>query len=218
MDVLWFRLPRRPGDGRDQISFYLGGGLFIFLLDRGDEWQVGYGLLKGKFSEVKAAGLESLRNDLTRQVSWLGDRVSHLQDWKQVSVLSVESSRVPQWHQPGLLLIGDAAHVMSPVGGVGINYAIQDAVEAANILAGPLKAGKVEESHLAQVQQAREWPVKMIQRFQGYVQEAVVKNALVKDRPFRLPCLARFALKVPILRNLPAKMIAFGVRRARVRD
>jgi len=131
MDVLWFRLPRRPGDPHDQITFYVGGGLFIFLLDRGDQWQVGYGLMKGKFPDTKAAGLDALRANLCRQVPWVADRADVLQDWKQIVTLSVESSRVPTWHQPGLLLIGDAAHVMSPVGGVGINYAIQDAIETA---------------------------------------------------------------------------------------
>lgn len=218
MDVLWFRLPRRPGDPRDQITFYVGGGLFVFLLDRGDEWQVGYALMKGTFAETKAAGLDALRADLVRQVPWVADRVATLHDWKQIVVLSVESSRVDTWHRPGLLLIGDAAHVMSPVGGVGINYAIQDAIEAANVLAGPLRAGQVSEAQLAQVQARRETPVKVIQRFQGLVQDRVVKTALDEDRPFRLPWVARRLLTIPVLRDLPARLIAFGFRRARIRD
>jgi len=218
MDVLWFRLPRRPHDLRDQITFFVGGGLFVFLLDRGDEWQVGYALMKGKFAETKAAGLDALRTDLVRQVPWVADRVDTLHDWKQIVVLSVESSRVPTWHQPGLLLIGDAAHVMSPVGGVGINYAIQDAIEASNVLAEPLKTGRVSEAQLAEVQRRREPAVKLIQWFQGVVQDRVVKTALDKDRPFRLPLFARILLKIPILRDLPAKLIAFGIRRARIQD
>ncbi|MDB5336235.1 MAG: FAD-dependent monooxygenase, partial [Planctomycetaceae bacterium] len=218
MDVLWFRFARRPGDPRDQITFYVGGGLFIFFLDRGDEWQVGYGLMKGSFSEVKAAGLEALRADLVRQVPWVADRVETLNDWKQVVVLSVESSRVPTWHQPGLLLVGDAAHVMSPVGGVGINYAIQDAIEAANVLAEPLRTGQVTQAHLAEVQKRREPAVKAIQRFQGVIQDRVVKTALDKERPFRLPWLARLMLKLPVVRDFPAKMIAFGLHRSRIRD
>ncbi len=218
MDVLWFRLPRRPDDPRDQITFYIGGGLFVLFLDRGDEWQVGYVLMKGKFAETKAAGLDALRANLVRLVPWVADRAEHLHDWKQVAVLSVESSRVPTWHQPGLLLIGDAAHVMSPVGGVGINYAIQDAVETANILADALKAGQVSEAQLAEVQKCREPAVKAIQRFQGLVQEQVVRTALGSDRPFRLPWPARLLLAIPILRDLPAKLIAFGIRRVRVRD
>jgi len=216
MDVLWFRLPRQPDDMHDQITFYIGGGKLILLVDRGDEWQVGYALMKGKYAETKAAGLDAFRVDLAKHVPWIADRVGTLQDWKQVVVLAVESSRVAQWHQPGLLLIGDAAHVMSPVGGVGINYAIQDAIEAANILAEPLRAGQVSLPQLAQVQARREWPVKMIQRFQGIVQDRIVKTALTVDRPFRLPWIARMLLKIPGLRDLPAKLIAFGVRRARI--
>lgn len=218
MDVLWFRFPRRPADPRDQITFYVGGGLFIFFLDRGDEWQVGYGLMKGSFAEVKAAGLEALRADLVRQVPWVSDRVETLNDWKQIVVLSVESSRVPTWHQPGLLLIGDAAHVMSPVGGVGINYAIQDAIESANILAAPLRTGQMTQAHLVEIQKRREPAVKAIQRFQGVVQDRVVKTAFDKERPFRLPWLARLMLKIPGIRDFPAKMIAFGLHRSRIRD
>lgn len=218
MDVLWFRLPRLAGDPRDQITFYIGGGLFIFLLDRGDEWQVGYALIKGKFAETKAAGLDSLRANLIRQVPWVTDRAQSLQDWKQIVVLSVESSRVPTWHQPGLLMIGDAAHVMSPVGGVGINYAIQDAIEAANVLASPLRTGQVTEAQLAEIQKRREPAVKTIQRFQGLVQDRVVKAALDKDRPFRLPWVARILLKTPMLRDLPAKLIAFGPRRSLIHE
>ncbi|MEO1993653.1 MAG: FAD-dependent monooxygenase, partial [Planctomycetaceae bacterium] len=218
MDVLWFRLPRQPTDPHEQITFYIGGGLFIILLDRGDAWQVGYCLFKGKFAETKAAGLDSLRSDLASLVPWVADRVAALQDWKQVAVLSVESSRVPTWHQPGLLLIGDAAHVMSPVGGVGINYAIQDAIEAANVLGEPLKAGAVSETQLAEVQKRREAAVKLIQKFQGFIQDHVVKTALDKDRPFRLPLIARIMLSIPVVRNLPIRLIAFGINRARIQE
>jgi 2-polyprenyl-6-methoxyphenol hydroxylase-like FAD-dependent oxidoreductase len=218
MDVLWFRLPRRDGDSRDQITFYVGGGLFIFLLDRGEEWQVGYGLTKGKFAETKAAGLDALRANLVRRVPWVADRVEALQDWRQVVVLSVESSRVPTWHQPGLLLIGDAAHVMSPVGGVGINYAIQDAIEAANVLVTPLRNGTITQTQLAEIQKRREPAVKAIQKFQRVVQDRVVKSALNKDRPFQLPWLARIMFLIPKLRDLPATLIAFGTRPARLQD
>lgn len=218
MDILWFRLPRRPGDPHDQITFFVGGGLFIFFLDRGDEWQVGYGLMKGSFSEVKAAGIETLRANLARQVPWAADRVDQIADWKQVVVLSVESSRVPTWHQPGLLLIGDAAHVMSPVGGVGINYAIQDAIEAANVLVEPLKTGTATEAHLTEIQKRREPAVKAIQWFQGLVQDRVVKTALHADRPFQLPWPVRLMLSIPGIRDFPARMIAFGLHRARIHD
>lgn len=216
MDVLWFRLPRKESDIHDQINFYVGGGLLILLFDRGEEWQVGYVVAKGSFAEVKAEGLAAFRANLARQVPWVADRAEVLQDWKQVTVLSVESSRAARWHRPGLLLIGDAAHVMSPVGGVGINYAIQDAIEAANLLTEPLRAGAVDESLLARVQARREPAVRMIQRFQGLIQEQVVKTALDKDRPFALPLPARILLKLPLFRNLPAHMIAFGYRRSRI--
>ncbi len=218
MDVLWFRFPRRPGDPHDQITFFVGGGLFVFFLDRGDEWQVGYGLMKGSYSEVKSAGLEAIRENLVRLVPWVADRVETLQDWKQVVVLSVESSRLPTWHQPGLLLIGDAAHVMSPVGGVGINYAIQDAIEAANVLTEPLRTGQMTEAHLAEIQKRREPAVKAIQWFQGLIQDRVVKTALDKDRPFRLPWPARLMLKIPGIRDFPARMIAFGLYRSRIKE
>jgi len=218
MDVLWFRLPRQPDDPVEKVTFYVRGGLLILLLDRGDSWQIGYVLIKGTFSQTKAAGLESLRANLAAQIPWMANRLDSLEDWKKIVVLSVESSRVPTWHQPGLLLIGDAAHVMSPVGGVGINYAIQDAIEASNVLGQPLKAGNVTELQLAEVQKRRQAAVKLIQRFQGFVQNRIVKTALVKDRPFRLPLIARIVLKIPLLRTVPARLIAFGIHRARIRE
>lgn len=218
MDVLWFRLPRQPSDIHDQINFYVGGGLLILLFDRGADWQIGYAVMKGKFTEIKAAGLDAFRANLAKQVPWIADRAPLIDDWKKITVLSVESSRVARWHRPGLLLIGDAAHVMSPVGGVGINYAIQDAIEAANQLAAPLVAGTVTEDQLAAVQKRREPAVKMIQRFQGVIQEQIVKTALSADRPFQLPLPARIMLSIPFLRDLPAKMIAFGYGRSTIRD
>ena len=138
MDVVWFRLPRRPDDPQEAGALYIHGGHFAVLLERADEWQIGYAILKGGYQQLKAAGVEGLRQSLAETVPWLADRVGRFTDWKQASVLSVESSRLKRWYAPGVLLIGDAAHVMSPVGGVGINYAIQDAVETANLLGGPL--------------------------------------------------------------------------------
>ncbi|VTS08286.1 FAD-dependent oxidoreductase [Tuwongella immobilis] len=216
MDVLWFRLPRQPEDPADRITFYVGSGRMVILLDRGDQWQGGYVILKGKYQEIKSAGIDAFHADLRRQIPWLGDRVNGIDDWKQMAVLSVESSRVPTWHQPGLLLIGDAAHVMSPVAGVGINAAIQDAIETANQLAKPLLAGTITDQQLAKVQQRREFSVKVTQRFQGIIQNRLVKAALDPDKPFQLPLIARVLLKLPIFRDLPARMIAFGVGRSRV--
>ncbi|SIO36675.1 2-polyprenyl-6-methoxyphenol hydroxylase [Singulisphaera sp. GP187] len=218
MDVAWFRLPRRPDDPRDLGSLAIHNGHFAVVLERAEEWQVGYVILKGSFQQLRGGGLERLHRSFAELVPWLADRVELLTDWKQVAVLSVESSRLTRWHEPGLLLIGDAAHVMSPVGGVGINVAIQDAVEAANLLAAPLQEDRLQEQDLAAVQARREWPVRVIQGFQERMQKIIVAQALQSGKPFRLPLLLRVLLRLPILRNIPARMIAFGARRVRVEE
>ena len=167
MDVLWFRLPKAEGDPTEEADIHVGRGRLAVLLDRGDEWQIGYVILKGKFGEVKEAGIAALQQGLAETVPMLADRAALVRDWKQIAVLSVESSRCQKWHQPGLLLIGDAAHAMSPVGGVGINYAVQDAIVAANLLAEKLRGdGPLADSDLAAVQSERERPVRFIQRVQ----------------------------------------------------
>lgn len=216
MDIVWFRLPRHPGDPRDSGSLYIHGGRFAVVLDRGADWQIGYVILKGSYAELRGAGLDAVQQSLARLVPWLADRVETLRDWKQVSVLAVESSRLPRWHKPGLLLIGDAAHVMSPVAGVGINYAVQDAVEAANLLSEPLKAGPVSETHLAAVQARRERPTRAIQALQRFLQQQIAAPALHAGKPFRVPLVLRVLRRLPLLRNLPARMIAYGLRRVRV--
>jgi 2-polyprenyl-6-methoxyphenol hydroxylase-like FAD-dependent oxidoreductase len=219
MDVLWFRLPRKPGDPQELPLFAVGPGHLLVVLSRTGDFQLGYVIPKGTFATQKVEGLETLRADIARMQPILADRVSTLTDWKQVAVLSVESSRVTTWFRPGLLLIGDAAHVMSPVGGVGINYAVQDAVEAANLLAGPLAFGKVEPQHLAAVQSARELPVKVIQFFQKMIQNRILAGVLTsKGTQPSLPLQLRILLKIPILRSLPARIVAFGIRRVRIRD
>jgi 2-polyprenyl-6-methoxyphenol hydroxylase-like FAD-dependent oxidoreductase len=141
-----------------------------------------------------------------------------LTDWRQVSLLSVESSRCPLWHKPGLLLIGDAAHVMSPVGGVGINYAIQDAVVAANVLSGPLKAGKVSDEDLREVQRQREWPTRTIQAFQSFLQQSLIAGVLQSRQVSNIPWQLRLLTRIPIVRDLPPRMIAFGPRRVRLNE
>ncbi len=172
-------------------------------------------ILKGDNHSVRAAGLDALRSELAELVPELADRVDTIRDWQDVHFLSVESSRIPTWHRPGLLVIGDAAHVMSPIGGVGINYAIQDAVAAANLLAEPLVAGNVTDEHLAAVQRRREFPTRFIQGFQGLVQRQLVARAL-EDKPFRPPLPARIISALPLLRNLPARLIGWGIRPERV--
>src|ERR1043165_2529263 len=148
MGVLWFRLPRKETDGEGVLARFTRGHLIV-MLDRLDEWQMGYVIFKGSYQQVRGAGLEELKKSLVEGVPELADRIELLKDWKQFAILSVESNRLLKWYLPGLLLIGDAAHVMSPVGGVGINYAIQDGVVAANVLAEPLKTGALNESDLA---------------------------------------------------------------------
>jgi 2-polyprenyl-6-methoxyphenol hydroxylase-like FAD-dependent oxidoreductase len=217
MDVLWFRLPRIQTDPEGVLARF-GGGHLVIMLDRLDEWQMGYVIFKGSYRKVREAGLEAFRKSLTETMPEMADRAQHLKDWKQVSILSVESSRLERWYLPGLLLIGDAAHVMSPVGGVGINYAISDAVVAANVLTKPLLAGKIETSHLAKVQGERQWPTRVIQRIQTIIQQRVIKGALQANRIFRLPLALRLLLKIPYLRNLPAKVLAFGVKKVRLKQ
>jgi 2-polyprenyl-6-methoxyphenol hydroxylase-like FAD-dependent oxidoreductase len=216
MDVLWFRLSRQPGDLAGAGGGYLGHGRLVILLDRGDEWQVGYVFPKGGYARLKSAGLDQVRRGLVELVPWLANRVEELHDWKQVSVLAVESSRATCWHRSGLLLIGDAAHVMSPVGGVGINYAIQDAVEAANLLGPSLKKGKLSRGQLAAFQHRRQWVVRLIQAFQGLVQQRIVAQALDSPHAFRIPLLLRLVPHVPLLRDLPVYLVMFGLKRLRV--
>ncbi len=222
MDVLWFRLPREPDDAEGTFG-RIGRGQIAIRLDRFDHWQAGYVIPKGAYPELRAAGIETLRRSYAELMPDFADRMEHLKDWKQVSLLSVESSRCPKWYRPGLLLIGDAAHVMSPVGGVGINYAIQDAVVAANVLSRPLETSQkqlkdLDPSHLAAVQRRREWPTRIIQRLQALIQNRVLSAALASDRPFTPPAFLRLLLRVPVLRDLPSRIVAFGIWPVHVRE
>jgi 2-polyprenyl-6-methoxyphenol hydroxylase-like FAD-dependent oxidoreductase len=218
MDVVWLRLPRAPGEAHEAGMFYVGDGRMAVVFARAEAWQVGFVIPKGGYQQLRARGIEALRAEVAGLVPWLADRVNHLHSWADATLLAVESSRVPRWYRPGLLLIGDAAHVMSPVGGVGISYAVQDAVAAANLLAGPLRDGTLRTSHLAAVQRRREWPTRVIQAFQRFMQRNLVATALDRARPFRLPLALRLLSGLPWLRDLPARLIAFGVRRERLRQ
>lgn len=212
IDVLWFRLPRMEGDP-EGLQGNIRNGHIALMLERPADWQVAYVIAKGGWQQVRAEGLEALQQGLVRVLPLLGDRVRHLQSWKQVSVLSVEAGRVKRWYKPGLLLIGDAAHTMSPVGGVGINYAIMDAVECSNVLGRPLREGRVTEAHLAQVQRRREWPTRVIQAFQALAQRRVLRAGLEqKEGDFRLPLFMRLGW----VRRRVAHLVAFGVRPAHV--
>ena len=217
MDVMWLVLPRGDDEHAiDMTGFRVGRGRLVVVLARAAQWQLGYVILKGDSHSIREAGLDAIRSEVATLVPELADRVDTLQEWSDIHFLSVESSRIPTWHRAGLLAIGDAAHVMSPIGGVGINYAIQDAVAAANLLAEPLLAGTLTDKHLAAVQRRREFPTRFIQGFQGVVQRQLVARAL-EHEPFRLPLPARIISALPLLRNLPARLIGWGIRPERVR-
>ena len=215
MEVLWFRLPRRAEDRHDEAAVAFGRRQAIVVLGRTQEWQLGYVGPQGHYHEVKAQGIEAFRQSVAGVVPWLADRVALIRDFSDVSLLSVEGSQLVRWHRPGLLLIGDAAHVMLPVGGVGINCAIADAVEAVNVLAGPLRAGRIKEEQLAAVQRRRAGVTRTIQAFQGRMQRGMVA-AFESGTVFRLPLVARVVLRIPFLRDLPPRLTAFGVRRVRL--
>jgi 2-polyprenyl-6-methoxyphenol hydroxylase-like FAD-dependent oxidoreductase len=185
----------------------LGRGYALIFLEREDHWQIGYVISKGTYQQVHAAGLEALQESIAETAPAFADRVAELTDWKLVSVLSVEANRLPRWYRPGLLLLGDAAHVMSPVGGNGINYAVMDAVAAANILTAPLQAGHVSVSDLAKVQRRREWPTRIIQAIVNVLQDRLFKATLDLSSPTVLPRV----LGWPLLRNLPAHLLGFGI-------
>ena len=206
MDVLWFRLPRHPGDP-DEARGKIGKGHLMVILNRGDEWQIAYVIAKGTYKEIHDAGLPAFRQAIAEMAPEFADRVDTLQDWHQTSLLSVEAGRIKQWFRPGLLLIGDAAHVMSPVGGVGINYAIQDAVVAANVLREPLRQGRLRLRDLAAVQRQREIPTRIIQRFQRVAQEQIVTRALASDTPMQPPPI----MQLPVLRDVIPRVLALGV-------
>ncbi|MFN2433401.1 MAG: FAD-dependent oxidoreductase [Gemmatimonadota bacterium] len=214
MDVLWFRLPRAPSDGPPGAAAGFAGGRILVLLDRGESWQVGLVIPKGSFADLRRGGIEALHRAVLEIAPWFEGRLGRLREWSDVSFLQVESDRLPRWWVPGLLLIGDAAHVMSPVGGVGINYAVQDAVAAFEVLGEPLKTGRLELRHLANVQRRRERPTRAIQALQSLVQRRVVAPALQPAAPIRLPRLARLLTRMPLVRDLPGWLVGLGPREA----
>ena len=218
MDVLWTLVPKESTDQLDEGTLYFGSGHIIVMFDRGENWMVGYIYLKGDFHAIRSAGIEVLVEQMSKVLpAWRDRFTKHITDWKQCPVLAVESSRLPVWHKPGLLLIGDAAHVMSPIGGVGINYAIQDAIETANQLASKLKTGNVTDADLARIQKVRQWPVRVIQGVQKILQERVLAVGLKEGKTFRLPLPARILGGTPGLRWILPRIIGWGVRPARVK-
>jgi 2-polyprenyl-6-methoxyphenol hydroxylase-like FAD-dependent oxidoreductase len=211
MDVLWFGLPRRPGDPDETMGRFGGGRIFI-MLNRADYWQCGFVIRKGSIEAVHARGLQAFREAVAKAAPFVGDRVSELRDWEQIKLLTVAVDRMPVWYRRGVLFIGDAAHAMSPIGGVGINLAIQDAVAASNIVAEPLAARCLEIDHLHAVQRRREFPTRITQGMQIFVQNRLITRALDESVSFKPPLPVRLIAKWPWLAGIPARFIGLGVR------
>jgi 2-polyprenyl-6-methoxyphenol hydroxylase-like FAD-dependent oxidoreductase len=216
IDVLWFRLPRRDDDPPEALARFFNGRFFV-VLNRGDQWQIAYVIPKGGYQALRAQGVEALQQIIAETAPEMADRAHLLESWRQVSLLSVASDRLTQWSRPGLLLIGDAAHVMSPVGGVGINYAIQDAIVTANTLYEPLRQGRVTAADLARVQRAREFPTRLIQAIQSQIQERALVPLTHESGQLRVPGWLRMALRLPGVSGLPPYVMGIGFRPAKLR-
>jgi 2-polyprenyl-6-methoxyphenol hydroxylase-like FAD-dependent oxidoreductase len=210
MDVLWMRLSHRPGDDEDVIGRFAAGRIFI-TINRGDYWQCAYVIPKGSANELMHGDIADLHREIRALAPWLGDRVSELRIWDDVKLLTVALDRLPKWHRPGLICIGDAAHAMSPIGGVGINLAIQDAVAAANILAGPLREGRAAEADLRRIQDRRMWPTRVTQAMQRTIQNRVISRVLAGATP-KPPAAMKLLTWFPVLRAIPARIMGIGVR------
>jgi 2-polyprenyl-6-methoxyphenol hydroxylase-like FAD-dependent oxidoreductase len=215
IDVLWFRISRHADDP-EQVFGLINYGKALILINRGDYFQAGFIIRKGSFEDIQRSGLDAFRESLLRIAPFLGGRVEEIRDWEQIKLLTVQINRLRKWHQPGLLCIGDAAHAMSPAGGVGINLAIQDAVAAANLLAAPLRERRLTDELLARVQRRREFPTRVTQAFQvnahrGF--EFVFRNAGPMEAPWQL----RAALRIPGVQRLTGRLIGIGVRPEHIR-
>jgi 2-polyprenyl-6-methoxyphenol hydroxylase-like FAD-dependent oxidoreductase len=211
MDVVWFRMPRAASDPAQTMGRFDAGRIFI-MIDRGDYWQCASVIPKGSIEDLRRAGLAAFRTALAQTAPMFADRVGELRDWDQIKLLTVAVDRLTQWHRPGLLCIGDAAHAMSPIGGVGINLAIQDAVAAANILFAPLRDGRVGDADLARVQQRREFPTRVTQAIQLFLQNRVISRALAARGELQAPLGIRLMARFPLLRRIPARLLGLGVR------
>ena len=211
MDVMWFRLPRLPTDTEETQARFDAGQIFI-MLQRGDYWQCAYVIPKGSAATVRAGGIERVRALILKLMPFVGERVNELKSVDDLKLLTVGVDRLEKWWQPGLLFIGDAAHTMSPIGGVGINLAIQDAVAASNILAGPLRENRLADSDLEAVQKRRLFPARATQAMQVFIQNRMIAPALLNQGPVSPPWPMLLLDRFPILRRLPARLMAMGVR------
>ena len=216
MDVLWLRLSRHPTDP-PQTGGRVESGRILVQLNRGNYWQCAFVIRKGGYDALRAEGLPRFRETLAELAPWLGDRVMEIADWDHVKLLTVTVDRLEQWYRPGLLCIGDAAHAMSPIGGVGINLAIQDAVAAANLLAGVLLRGAPSEDDLRAVQRRRTWPVAVTQKVQVVIQNRIISRVLAGASTETLPLPLRLLQRFPYLRRFPARLVGMGVRPEHVR-
>jgi len=217
MDVMWFRLPRLPADTEETQGRFDAGHIFI-MLQRGDYWQCAYVIPKGEDAAVRAAGLPAFRAAVGALLPFEAARADAIADWDHVKLLTVVVDRLREWARPGLLCIGDAAHAMSPVGGVGVNLAVQDAVAAANLLWRPLTEKRVTFDDLKAVQARREFPTRATQRLQLTVQNAVIAKTLAGTRPLRPPLLLRLFNSLPFLARIPARLIGLGFRPEHICD
>jgi 2-polyprenyl-6-methoxyphenol hydroxylase-like FAD-dependent oxidoreductase len=215
MDVLWLRLSREPDDPREVLGNIAQGRVFV-MLDRGDYWQCAFVIPKGALAELARGEIAWLRDQIAALVPFLRDRVAEIRSWDDAKLLTVKVDRLREWWRPGLLCIGDAAHAMSPVGGVGINLAIQDAVAAANLLAPALRRGAPTPDELRAVQRRRELPTRITQAAQLFVQDRVIAPTLAGATP-RAPLPLRWLDAWPLLRRIPARAIGLGVRPEHVR-
>ena len=211
MDVLWFRVSRRSEDGQQSLG-RIRKGKMVVMLNRHDYWQCAYLIRKGEFDRIKGEGLEAFRTDVVSVVPFLRDRITELESWDQIKLLTVKVDRLRKWYRAGLLCIGDAAHAMSPIGGVGINLAIQDAVAAANILAGPLARGSFSIADLGRVQSRRELPTRMTQRVQVFIQDRLIRRVLSTNEEIPVPWPMKLLKHLPFLRRIPAWMVGIGFR------
>ena len=215
MDALWFRLPHMPSDSEDTMGRF-GAGTLLVLLYRGDYWQCAYVIPKGEFASLKARGLEGFRNAIAAASPFEAERMNAIRTWDDVNLLTVRVDRLKQWYRPGFLAIGDAAHAMSPIGGVGVNLAVQDAVAAANRLARPLDARAVTLEDLRAVQRRREFPTRVTQRLQLVMQNRIVAPTLRTREAPKPPLPVRLMQRCPFLQRIPARILGLGIRRERV--
>ncbi len=219
LEVLWFRLPKVENDP------YTGGGglatgrrLPIVLIERQDHWQIALVIPDGSYRELRGKGIEDFKQKFAADIPAFAERIyQRIDEWGDIAHLQVQGSRLKKWYMDQLLFIGDAAHVMTPIGGVGINYAIHDAIVTANVLSQPLLDGTMTMAHLAEVQKQREWPTKVIQFLQARVQRSILQPGLRWDQLFEPPKFMRYIPKIPILRDLPGRLIAMGVRKVTVK-